>query len=130
MDTKQLIEKLRECETGFWYLATPYNLHPLGLECAYEEACVAAAWFVKLGIGVYSPIAHSHGIAMIGGLDQVDHDIWLPADEPFIRAAHGIVVHEMLSWTLSSGIKHELKRFGELNKPVVYLPWPLPEVVE
>lgn len=111
------------CET-YWYLASPYSKFPRGLEAAFQEACKAAAELIRMGVRVYSPIAHSHPVAILGEIDPLDHKIWLPADEPLMRAASGLIVLKMDSWEISYGISEETKVFVAAGKPVVYMDWP------
>ena len=108
---------------SFSYLATPYSKYPGGIEAAHREACRAAAMLVKAGVGVYSPIAHTHPIAIYGGIDPLNHDIWLPADTPMMQAASSITVVKMKGWQESVGVAHEIKAFQEMGKPVFYMEW-------
>lgn len=107
---------------SFWYLASPYSKYPAGLEAAFQEVCRQAALLVHHGIPVYSPIAHTHPIAIHGGTDPLDHGIWLPADLPMMRAAYrGLIVCKMPTWEISYGIGEEIKEFGALKRRVVYM---------
>ena len=65
---------------SFWYLATPYNKYPYGMDAAFHLACENAALLIRHRVHVFSPIAHSHPIAMAGGLDPVDYEIWMEQD--------------------------------------------------
>lgn len=116
---------------GFYYLATPYSKYPDGLEAAFKIACEQAAILVRHGVKVYSPIAHTHPIAIYGGIDPLSHAIWLPADRPFMDLAKGLIVLKAKSWELSYGIAEERKHFEALGKPVLWMePGALPEGVE
>ena len=108
----------------YWYLATPYTGYPGGINEAFKEASRAAATLLKHGIRVYSPIAHTHPIALYGELDPTDHSIWLPADGPLMAAAVGIIIIKMNGWEKSKGIAHEVNAFKEAGKPVLYMEWP------
>lgn len=113
---------------SFWYLASPYSRFPRGHEAAFVEACANAAKLVRAGVPVFSPIAHSHGIAQHGAVDPVDLKVWLPADRPFMDAAHGIIVLKMEGWHSSVGMNHEIGYFALNGKPVVYMePGQVPE---
>lgn len=105
---------------GFWYMATPYSRYHLGLECAFVAAARAAAKFIAAGVPVFSPIAHTHPIATEGLLDLLDLDMWLKADEPFMRAAVGLVVVKMEGWDTSTGVRHEIEFFEKADKPVLF----------
>lgn len=124
----KLIEALKlVAGDGYAYCATPYSKYPGGMYAAYVDACKASAWCLKNGVRVFCPIAHSHPIAKYGEIDPVSHEIWLDADAPLMRAANGIIVVQMPTWRESYGVTHEIKVFAEANKPMCYLPWPLPE---
>jgi hypothetical protein len=109
----------------FWYLATPYSRYysryPGGIHVAFDQACYQASILIRAGVRVYCPIAHTHPIAMQGGLDPHDHAIWLPADRPFIDAAHGLIVCKMAGWEESKGVKAEIAIFEEADKPVLFM---------
>ena len=114
---------------GYWYLASPYNKYPDGLESAFEEVCKAAAWLIRHRLPVFCPIAESHSIAVYGKIDPVDQDVWLINDAPKIDSAVGMVIAKMETWEQSTGILWERDRFRDGNKPVVYLEWPEGRVV-
>lgn len=105
----------------FWYIATPYSKFPGGITAAFEGAAREAAALVKAGVPVYSPIAHTHPVALYGDIDPLDHDIWLPADAPFMEAAKGLIVCQMEGWEHSYGIGEEIKAFEAAGKPIVYM---------
>lgn len=99
------------------YLATPYSKFKPDIEEAYREACKISAGMLLRGIRVYSPIAHTHGIAIHGGLDPLDHSLWLSFDETMMRAAQALVIAKMEGWQSSKGIGHEMEFFQREGKP-------------
>lgn len=105
----------------FFYLATPYSKYPAGLDAAFQEACRNAGLLIAAKIPVFCPIAHTHPIAMACEIDALDHSIWLPADQPMMDAACGIIVVMMDGWFESRGIEHELEAFTKAGKPIVYM---------
>lgn len=105
----------------FWYCASPYSAHPDGMEVAYREACEAAALLIRAGVPVFSPIAHSHGIAHIGGIDPASHAIWLPADAPMMQAAMGLIVLRLRGWMQSVGVAAEVAEFQRAGKPIRHM---------
>lgn len=105
----------------FWYLATPYSRFEGGIEAAFTAASQQAAVLVRAGVPVFCPIAHSHPIAMHGGIDPYDHEIWLPADGPMMEAASGLIICKLPGWSESVGIAHEVEVFRAAGKPVVYM---------
>lgn len=115
---------------SFWYLATPYSKYPDGPEEAFKEASRQAALLVEARVPVFCPIAHTHPVATYGELSPLDHDIWLPADQPFMDAAIGLIVCKMRGWNESYGITHEIKAFEDMEKPIVLMePGTVPEEV-
>ena len=105
----------------FWYFGTEYSKYRYGTYNAWLMACREAAALIKRGISIYSPIAHTHPIAVYGEIDPLDHDIWLPADEPFMRAARGMILLMTPDWRTSRGLKHEVEFFTAAEKPIIYM---------
>lgn len=103
------------------YLATPYSKYIGGIEHAFIAAAALAGRLLQRGISVYSPIAHTHPIAIHGRIDPLDHSIWLPFDEAMMKASSALLVAQMSGWNESKGILHEIKFFAEAGKPVFYL---------
>lgn len=99
------------------YLATPYSKYPL--EQAFEDAAALAAVLVRAGVKVYSPIAHTHPIAVHGGLRfPLDHAFWMSFDETMMVKADILVVAQMTGWEESKGIAIEIAAFERAKKPV------------
>jgi hypothetical protein len=103
------------------YLATPYSRYPGGLQKAFEDACKLTARLIRNQVRVYSPIAHTHPIAIYGGIDPLDHGIWIPLDKPLMSASDALVVAEMETWSQSKGIQIEIDEFYKADKPVYYI---------
>lgn len=108
----------------FSYLATPYSKYPGGLDAAWNDACCAAAALLRAGVPVYSPIAHTHPIAINGGIDPLDHAFWLKTDEAMMDAADELIVVMMPGFAESAGILHEVAYFTSAGKTVRYVAWP------
>lgn len=106
---------------GYWYLGSPYTKYPDGIHKAFEEVCVEAARLVNFGIPIYSPIAHSHSIAIAGGINPLDHSIWIPADIPLMQSAKGLIVLRMTGWDISYGLEVERDYFAKANRPIIYM---------
>lgn len=107
--------------SGYIYLATPYSRYPGGIHAAAMNASILTARLIEIGIPVFSPIAHSHPVAIYGGIDPFSHDFWLPVCEPMMAASAGILVAKMQSWDQSIGIAHEIAWFERAGKPVHFL---------
>lgn len=112
-------DELREFDLV--YLATPYSKYKPGIELAFQHASALAAALLKLGVKVYSPIAHTHPLAIYGNIDPLDHSIWIPFDEAMMKACGALVVARMEGWQESRGIAHEIKFFKKRGKPVFYM---------
>ena len=101
------------------YLATPYSKYKGGdLHAAFVDAARLAAELLSIGVRVYSPIAHTHPLAIHGHLDPLDHSIWLPFDEAMMEAADCLIVAHMDGWDVSYGIEHEVNFFAAAGKPI------------
>lgn len=103
---------------GLWYLASPYSKYPPGIEFATADVARIAGALIGRGIAVYSPIAHTHPIAIASGLDPYDHDIWLPLDQHMMDAAVGVIIAKMDGWRESKGVTFEIAYFQATGKPV------------
>ena len=115
---------------SYWYLATPYSKHPEGHLQAHIDACTQAALLISYGLRVFSPIAHSHPIAIHGSLDHLDHGMWLYQDEGLIHAAIGLIECRIRGWEDSRGMKWERELFEAMGKPIVVMrPGVVPEGV-
>lgn len=103
------------------YLATPYTKFPGGIEAGFRAACELTAKLLVAGVKVYSPIAHTHPIAIHGNLDPLDHSIWLPFDGSIMAKSNAIAVAMLPTWEVSYGVKHEIETFLKAGKPILYL---------
>ena len=94
------------------YLASPYSHpDPEMQHLRYLMACQAAAHLMKQGHIVFSPIAHSHGIArFVDG----DHAFWMRQDLEFLRNCDEMVVLTLPGWDRSDGIRQEIE-FAEAH---------------
>lgn len=104
--------------TALHYLATPYSKWPAGIEDAFQQACILASRLLVAGYKVYSPIAHTHPLAVYGKLDPLDHAIWLPFDEAMMHAADVLIVAHMEGWRESKGVAHEIDFFDRHGKAI------------
>lgn len=114
-----MIDRLREF--GLVYLGTPYSKYPAGIERAFRDAASLAGKLLTVGVKSYSPIAHTHPIAIHGQLDPYDHAIWLPFDAAIMDKSDAMIVAMMDGWDVSYGIKHEIEEFTKAGKPIFYL---------
>lgn len=109
---------------GYWYLASPYTRYKGGKhEEAFRHVCKAAGQLLDAGLPVFSPIAHSHPIAIHGDAPSVDLDYWLRIDEPLVEGAQGIIVLKLKGWDESTGVRHEIGMAQRLGKPILFMEW-------
>lgn len=109
------------CRFGLCYLATPYTKFEAGIDLAFTMAAQLAARLLLEGVKVYSPITHTHPLAVHGGIDPLDLSIWLPFDRAMMERSDILVVAMMAGWEKSTGIAHEIEFFTNAGKPVCYL---------
>ena len=104
-----------------YYLATVYSKYPPGIEAAFEDAARLAGRLLKAGHVIYSPIVHSHPIAMFSGIDPLDHSFWLDFDARMMSVCDAILVAQMTGWRESYGVNYEIEFARSYRKPVLYL---------
>ena len=102
------------------YLASPYTSDdPDEQRLRYYHACRAAAKLMEQGHVVFSPIAHSHGIARF--VKDHDHDFWMEQDLTFLTYADKLVVLTLPGWEHSRGVKQEVEFAKQLGMPIEYM---------
>lgn len=102
------------------YLASPYshkNNHIQHLR--YEQVCYYAAELTRQGLLVFSPIAHSHGIAKYGL--PTDWQFWQQYDEAMISRCDSLTVLMLDGWKESKGVQAEIEIAKRLGIPVEYM---------
>lgn len=100
------------------YLATPYSKYADGIENAFRDAARLAGALLKTGVNVYSPICHTHPIAIYGRIDPLDHAIWLPFDQLMMDRCDNLIVAHMDGWEESKGVAYEIEYFRKAGKPI------------
>lgn len=103
------------------YLATPYSKFEGGIDAAFQAAAKVAAQLVRVGVCVYSPICHTHPIAVHGGLDPFDHELWMAFDKAMMDACDGLIVAKLPGWEDSCGMQLEIEYFRAAGKPIQYV---------
>jgi hypothetical protein len=100
------------------YLASPYsNSDPQVREDRFRAACIAVGYFMYRGEHVFSPIAHSHSVALHCEL-PTEWYFWQQYDRFMIDMCSSVRVLMLPNWEDSVGIKAELEMAVELGKPV------------
>jgi hypothetical protein len=114
-----MIEVLRK---GYNYLASPYSSPaPAVRHLRYTQAVRAAAFLMRQGHVVFSPIAHSHNIEMIGFPEPQGGNFWQCQDEPLLVTASRLLILMLPGWPESKGIEWELRLAKSLGLPILYL---------
>lgn len=102
------------------YLASPYTHESqLQREQRALAAAKAAANLARLGLVVFSPIAHSHPMAVHGQLPGT-WEFWEKFDRWFIERCDRLVVLTIDGWQQSKGIAAELALAEQFKKPISY----------
>lgn len=103
------------------YLASPYS-HPAAVVRVnrWNAVCRVAGRLMNEGNIVFSPIAHSHPIAVQCELPGT-WDFWHQFDRAFIEWSDAVVIAMLPGWKESVGVKAEIEIAQKLGKPVEYL---------
>lgn len=112
------------------YIGTPYTKYPGGIEKAFIDACKLTGSLLQKGLRVYSPIAHTHPVAIHADIDPLDLDIWLPFDAAMMEKADAMLVALMPGWNTSVGVAHEMAAFKSAGKPIFYFGMATQEIIE
>ena len=100
------------------YLSSPYTKYRRGIAEAHFQACALTARLLEKGVMVYSPIAHSHSVAMAGGLDPMNIELWYKHNELVMDRCDTLIVANMIGWRRSEGIAMEVNYFLAMDKPI------------
>jgi len=103
------------------YLATPYTHDDSRvMQSRFETACEVTARLMQEGHVVFSPIAHSHPIAISQELPR-DWSFWKKIDEEFIAACEEVWVVRMDGYETSRGVQAEIHVAENLGKKVRFI---------
>ena len=104
----------------FTYLAVPYrHSDPKVVEERFNLVNAVAAQMMEDGDFVFSPISHSHPIALAGNLPG-DWKYWEKYDRAMLENCRRLVVLCLPGWRESEGVQAEMKIAAELGLPVTY----------
>ena len=106
---------------GLIYLATPYSdPDPAVRLQRFEEVSRVAALLTQAGMHVFSPISHTHQIALAGDLPN-DWEFWEAHDRAFLAACEGLIVLRQTGWQESTGVTAELAIAREMGIMIEYM---------
>lgn len=101
------------------YLAAPYSsVDPKVISERVDKINRYAAELMKTSI-VFSPISHSHPIALAGRL-PTDFNFWVKQNHEFIRWADIVYVLMLEGWENSVGIADEVEFATAIGKKIIY----------
>ena len=100
------------------YLASPYTHHsPEVVTQRFNDVCLASAKLMNLGIFIYSPIAHTHPVALAGSL-PTSWEFWAKYDEMMLKACSELWILTLDGWAESKGVAGEIEIMTRLGKPI------------
>lgn len=103
------------------YLATPYSHDDPRVRLRrFEEVNKVAAELMCKGIHIYSPISHTHPIALAGDL-PLDWEFWQKYDEALLKACCKVIVLKQEGWSLSTGVRAEIAIAQKMGIPVEFM---------
>lgn len=107
---------------GLVYLATPYSSPDADVRAhRFDEVNRCAAEMMSRGISVFSPISHSHPIALAGTL-PTNWEFWRDYDYAMLQACCRMAVLMQDGWRQSVGVQEEIAIARRLSRPVEYIP--------
>ena len=103
------------------YLATPYSHErPAVREHRFNVVNRVAADLMRDGVHIYSPISHTHPIAMAGDLPK-GWDFWEQYDRAVLAACMKVIVLRQEGWEESKGVAAEIAIAREMGLPVEFI---------
>lgn len=91
------------------YLASPYSHEDEKVkEKRVLAVCMCAASLMELGVIVFSPIAHSHYIALHGNVPN-NWNFWKHQDFGMLSLAAELWVYKLPGWDVSVGVRDEIE---------------------
>jgi hypothetical protein len=89
----------------------------------FNRATRAAAWLIKSGRIVYSPITMTHPIDLEMSEEGVSQgsEYWCDFDEAFMEVCSEMMILSIPGWNKSNGVAREMKYFELRQKPISML---------
>ena len=107
--------------SGLVYLATPYSdPDPMVRQQRFEVVNRVAAKLMREGHYIYSPISHTHPIALAGDLPR-GWDYWEKYDRTILAACVRMFVLTQPGWQESVGVAAEIDIAREMGLPVEFI---------
>ena len=103
------------------YLACPYShTDPAVRDSRFEAVNKAAADLMSRGLHIFSPISHTHPIAVAGSL-PTDWQFWQAYDRAILATCCKLIVLQLEGWNESVGVRAEMAIADELGIPIEHL---------
>ncbi len=103
------------------YLGCPYSHpDPAIREVRFHAVNRAAGELLSRGHLVYSPISHSHPIAMENGAG-LGWETWMELDLEMLRRCDAMVILDLPGWENSTGIEAEMKEAELWKIPISHI---------
>jgi len=125
----QAPDKPKEKMVSLWYLASPYSGHPHGKEVAFRAAAANAGLLLAAGVGVFSPISHTHPVEKYSPqVKGKGHGFWMAVDRVVFDHCGGVIVLTEPGWLTSVGVQMEIGWAKDRKIPIIYMtPGEVPE---
>ena len=102
------------------YICAPYShADPLIRLARFEAVNRFAARLMRQGNHVFSPLSHSHPIAMAGEL-PTDFEYWQALNRIWLSNCHRVIVLMLPGWRDSVGVAGEIKIATSIGLPIDY----------
>jgi len=106
------------------YLATPYSHSDWVVQVKrFNAVNWVAAQLMRQGLHIFSPISHTHPIALAGGL-RGDRAFWQAYDKAILAACKKVIVLKQPGWEVSTGVSAEIQLAKDMGIPVEYMDYP------
>ncbi len=106
------------------YLATPYSHEDLAVQLdRFNQVNKLAAVLMGAGLHIYSPISHTHPIAVEGNL-PTSWQYWEQYLRAILPSCAVLAVFMQDGWKQSTGVTAEIEIANAQGIPVVYIPAP------
>ena len=104
------------------YLAGPYS-HPKRevREDRFFRLNVIAAWLMERGFHVFSPISHTHPIAIINHLPS-EFKFWEQYDLLMLQHCTKLAVAQIPGWDQSEGVRREIELAAQIGIERIDIP--------
>ncbi len=103
------------------YLATPYSHQDASVrEERFRAVNAAAAELMRQGMHIFSPISHTHPIALAGDL-PLGWEYWQAYDRAILAACCKLIVLMLDGWKESKGVAGEIAIAHETGIPVQFI---------